>query len=359
MASTLPVAVEMPSNPSLPGRSTLAALLIVTACGEGPDDTAHEAFASTTDAVEAFAPPTATEQSFLALLNSERNGNGLAPLIPYWDLVDDAREHSLDMISAGNIYHNPDLANVTAPGWSKLGENVGVGPTTSSLHAAFMASPGHAANVLGDYRYVGIGAQTSGAIWVTFVFMQHPDQTLGNGLPPFVDDEGHWAEAAIRAIFDAGITKGCNPPAGDRFCPEDVVNRAQMAVFLTRALGLTPLSDDPFVDDDGHWAEASIAAIAKEGITVGCNPPVNDRFCPDDPVTRAQMATFLTRALGLTPSSSSPFVDDDGHWAEANIAAIAHEGITKGCNPPAGDHFCPDDFVTRAQMAVFLKRAFL
>ena len=170
----------MPSNPSLPGRSTLAALLIVTACGEGPDDTAHEAFASTTDAVEAFAPPTATEQSFLALLNSERNGNGLAPLIPYWDLVDDAREHSLDMISAGNIYHNPDLANVTAPGWSKLGENVGVGPTTSSLHAAFMASPGHAANVLGDYRYVGIGAQTSGAIWVTFVFMQHPDQTLGS-----------------------------------------------------------------------------------------------------------------------------------------------------------------------------------
>jgi hypothetical protein len=189
--------------------------------------------------------------------------------------------------------------------------------------------------------------------------MRHPDSSLASTLPPFYDDDHHWAESAIRAIFDAGITKGCNPPANDRFCPEDVVTRAQMATVLVRALGLSPSGSNAFVDDDGHWAESSINAVAQSGITKGCNPPANDRFCPEDVVTRAQMATFLVRALGLPPSGSNPFVDDDGHWAESNIGAIADAGITKGCNPPANDRFCPEESVTRAQMAAFLKRAFL
>jgi hypothetical protein len=42
---------------------------------------------------------------------------------------------------------------------------------------------------------------------------------------------------------------------------------------------------------------ADIAALAQAGITRGCNPPTNDRYCPDDNVTRGQMAAFLTRAL--------------------------------------------------------------
>ena len=53
-----------------------------------------------------------------------------------------------------------------------------------------------------------------------------------------------------------------------------------------------------FIDDDGHIFEGAIEAIAAEGITKGCNPPTNDKFCPDDKVTRGQMATFLKRALG-------------------------------------------------------------
>ena len=53
-----------------------------------------------------------------------------------------------------------------------------------------------------------------------------------------------------------------------------------------------------FIDDDGHIFEGAIEAIAAEGITKGCNPPTNDKFCPDDKVTRGQMAAFLKRALG-------------------------------------------------------------
>src|SRR5690606_41394018 len=97
----------------------------------------------------------------------------------------------------------------------------------------------------------------------------------------------------------ASITRGCNPPTNTLFCPDDFVTRGQMAAFLVRALGLTV--DDPgdqFVDDDGHVFESDIERLASAGVTRGCNPPANDRFCPDDFVTRGQMAAFLHRAIG-------------------------------------------------------------
>jgi len=80
------------------------------------------------------------------------------------------------MQAAGEIYHNPNLANVTS-GWSALAENVGVGPDVARLHDAFMDSAGHKKNILGNYNYVGIGVvrETETKIWVTVVFMRGPD----------------------------------------------------------------------------------------------------------------------------------------------------------------------------------------
>jgi len=63
-----------------------------------------------------------------------------------------------------------------------------------------------------------------------------------------------------------------------------------MAVFLTRALVLAPQPGSTFTDTAGSWAEPAINALAAAGITSGCAP---GRFCPTDPVTRAEMATFL------------------------------------------------------------------
>jgi hypothetical protein len=72
-----------------------------------------------------------------------------------------------------------------------------------------------------------------------------------------------------------------------------------MAAFLVRALGLPAYTGpDRFSDDDGNVFEGAIERLAQAGITLGCNPPANDRFCPDDPVNRGQMAAFLRRALG-------------------------------------------------------------
>ena len=131
-----------------------------------------------------------------------------------------------------------------------------------------------------------------------------------------------------------------------------------MAAFFVRALGLDAgAGSDEFADDDGHLFETEIDVIASAGITRGCNPPANDRFCPDAFVTRGQMAAFFVRAFGLPSGLSNLFEDDDGHIFEAEIDRLATADITRGCNPPTNDRFCPDAYVTRGQMAAFFHRA--
>ena len=160
----------------------------------------------------------------------------------------------------------------------------------------------------------------------------------------FRDDHGHVHEGSIEAIAGAEITRGCNPPANDRYCPAESVTRGQMAAFLHRALDIPTSGVDAFGDDDGSIFEADINAIAAEGITRGCNPPDNTLYCPEDLVTRGQMAAFLVRALKLTDDGGGNlFIDDDGSIFEADIAKLAAAGITKGCNPPTNNQICTDD----------------
>jgi hypothetical protein len=127
-------------------------------------------------------------------------------------------------------------------------------------------------------------------------------------LPPggtFLDDDYSQHQGAIEAIAAIGITKGCNPPVNNLFCPNDVVTRGQMAAFLVRALDLPNTSQAPFVDAEGVF-ENDINRLAAAGITKGCNPPANNEFCPQAPVTREQMATFLARGLDLDPIIPPP-----------------------------------------------------
>ncbi len=184
---------------------------------------------------------------------------------------------------------------------------------------------------------------------------------LERGAPgaTFVDDDGNTHEADIEVIAAAGITRGCNPPTNDEYCPDDGFTRGQAAAFFDRGLNLMPSAVDAFVDDDTSIFEGDINAIAAIGITVGCNPPANDEYCPDGTVTRAQWASFMVRALGLTEGGDvDRFIDDNGNTHETNINRIAAAGITLGCNPPDNDLYCPDDIVTRAQAASFFVRAF-
>ena len=183
---------------------------------------------------------------------------------------------------------------------------------------------------------------------------------LERGIPGarFVDDDGSVHEADIEILAAAGITLGCNPPENDEFCPTEELTRGEGAAFFARALNLLPGGEDFFVDDNGSVFEADIDAIADVGITLGCNPPENDEFCPDADVTRAQWASFMVRALGLTEGAGDDvFIDDDDSVHEDDIDRIANSGITFGCNPPENDEFCPGDSVTRQQTASFFVRA--
>jgi hypothetical protein len=180
-------------------------------------------------------------------------------------------------------------------------------------------------------------------------------------LPPggtFSDDNGNIHEPAIEAIAAEGITKGCNPPVNTMYCPDGTVTRGQMAAFLNRALHLPATSKDYFTDDDDSVFEGDINRLAASGITKGCNPPTNTMYCPDGSVTRGQMAAFLVRGFGYTDNGGGDlFVDDDDSIFEGDIDRLGTAGVTKGCNPPTNDRYCPTAPVRRDQMASFLTRA--
>ena len=152
-------------------------------------------------------------------------------------------------------------------------------------------------------------------------------------------------------LAEHGITKGCG--AG-KYCPAANVRRDEMASFLARAMGLTDPAPDVFVDDEGNSHEPNINRIADAGVTSGCNPALH-YYCPAANVRRDEMASFLSRALGLTGTPANAFTDDNGNTHELNINRVAAAGITSGCGPTT---YCPTAFVTRAQMAAFLRRAF-
>jgi glucose/arabinose dehydrogenase len=152
----------------------------------------------------------------------------------------------------------------------------------------------------------------------------------------------------IHWLVYEGITSGCG---GSRYCPTAAVTRAQMASFLARGLGLPAATTDYFDDDDGTLHEADINRIAKAGITSGCGPRA---YCPGNNVSRAQMATFLAEGLDLLPTTTDFYTDDETSPHEPDINALAAAGLTSGC----GDgKYCPSGAVTREQMAAFLHRA--
>jgi hypothetical protein len=199
------------------------------------------------------------------------------------------------------------------------------------------------------------------------VVVTNPDMsasTLANGwFSDFLDvpqpDPFHpYVETLVRA----GISSGCH---GGNFCRDLALPRKQMAVLLLRSkLGAghvpppatgTVFGDVPASDPYAAWIEE----LADLGITGGCG---NGNFCPDNPVTRRQMAAFLLKtkydSTYVPPPASGIFADVPAGdpfapWVEQLYA----EGVTGGCQA-APLLYCPHNPNTRGQMAVFLVKAF-
>jgi len=165
----------------------------------------------------------------------------------------------------------------------------------------------------------------------------------------FADTEASVFVLDVAWASATGLTSGCEPGL---FCPDRQITRGEAAAFLRRWLKLAGGSD-AFTDDDGHHFENDINALAAAGITFGCGP---QKFCPDASLSRGQWAALLRRALDLPPGPDR-FTDDDRSTFEADIDALAAAGLTAGCNPPDNDRYCPIRPVSRGEAVAMLHRA--
>ena len=171
-------------------------------------------------------------------------------------------------------------------------------------------------------------------------------------------------EAYIYGVAGAGVMFGGPPvcaPGILYFCPDGNVTRADMAGYLWRAINgrNTPppvyqniFSDVTFNDYNSFY----IQGIYDMGIAAGCGGGL---YCPNIPVTRAQMSALVWRGEHgeePPPSCTGVFLDVPCPSLFADyIEGLYNEGIVVGCG---GGNFCPHEPITNGQMAVFLAKAF-
>ncbi|MCZ8522192.1 MULTISPECIES: S-layer homology domain-containing protein [Paenibacillus] len=178
-------------------------------------------------------------------------------------------------------------------------------------------------------------------------------------VPSFSDLVGHWSKEDVERLAGKRVIEGTTDMT---FEPESPMTRAQFATLLVRAIGVEPGAETggKFTDvTKGAWYSASVSSAVYAGLIEGFE---DGTFQPDASITRAQMATMLSRALKFTdkkPAASKSLLDsfadkgDIGEWAEEAVAEAVQAGIIQGMTETT---FAPTDKATRAQAAVMLKR---
>jgi hypothetical protein len=165
---------------------------------------------------------------------------------------------------------------------------------------------------------------------------------------------------AVNLLSTKDITSGCSSTPLD-YCPNENIPRNQMAVFIVRAVyggDNFTYSSTPWFTDVGpsDFGFAWIQKMYELGITAGCG---NQMFCPNETVTRDQMAVFIIRARygasTVFTYPAAPYFTDvaTGYWAFPWIQRMREDGITAGCN---ATQYCPGNPVTRGDMAIFVMR---
>ncbi|WP_313373200.1 InlB B-repeat-containing protein [Lysinibacillus pakistanensis] len=159
----------------------------------------------------------------------------------------------------------------------------------------------------------------------------------------------HWAWTMIQTMAKQGVITGYSDGT---FKPNAPVQRQHVALMLARAMELEPKKEALAFNDISatHPYAEVIQRVQQAGLFDG----VNGNFNPTANMTRAQMAKILVLAFHLTSTEKETFHDVPAtHWAYDYIAILAANGIALGDN----GYFRPEDPVTRAQFAAFLYRA--
>ena len=177
----------------------------------------------------------------------------------------------------------------------------------------------------------------------------------------FCDDEDNVHSNSIEAVADWGITRGCRT---NEFCPDAVITRSQMAAFLHRAV--THISgDEPTAGAEVTFNDVEGGAwyrpYAEWAVDTGVMSTPNGAFNPDGPVTRADMAEMMTAAFSrlAPPAAAQGVFTDMGGQPDLTVRAaeaLRTTGVTQGCST-SPLRYCPNQPVTRAQMASFFHRA--
>ncbi len=211
----------------------------------------------------ASATPTASaaESQFLTLLNTERVNVGLAPLVSDPLIYPVAHDWSVSLANSQVLSHRPDLVasfdNRVTKSWTRIGENVGRGPDVVGLHNAFMNSPGHKANVLGDYNRISVAVvvDTGGTIWVTFNFMKAAPISGPTGLAGSTPSGGFDA-AALGPVTTAPMWM--TTPEGNvlGFGGAPLFGNLTNLKLNRPIVGMTPTSDHK-----GYWMDAADGGI--------------------------------------------------------------------------------------------------
>ena len=165
------------------------------------------------------------------------------------------------------------------------------------------------------------------------------------------DIAGHWAEASIKALVDKGAIAGY---PDQTLKPNRTITRAEFAKVLVKAFELEAKDGKVFEDTASHWAKDDIATANAHGIIKGYS---DQKFGPNDLITREQVAVMVTRAANLTASDQAPVFTDSAEisdWAQEAVASAAEAGIINGY--PDGS-FQPQGNATRAEAATIIMRA--
>ena len=171
---------------------------------------------------------------------------------------------------------------------------------------------------------------------------------------PFVDvAEGTYYYDPVLWAVANGITSGVN---ATHFEPEGTCTRAHAVTFLWRAAGQPEpkTTQMPFKDvKAGSYYEKAVLWAVENKITNGTSTTT---FSPDENCTRAQIVTFLWRSEGepYASDSNNPFTDIASDYYMDAVFWAVKEGITNGTTPTT---FSPNDRCTRAQIVTFIYRA--
>ena len=226
-----------------------------------------------------------------------------------------------------------------------------------------------------DYRSAGTNKNDLSRIYsdITFTATDNASPPLSadpqktnltvNNISIFTDvPVGYWAYGEIEALYNVNIVSGY----GDTYRPTEPVTRAQMAVFIARAVadGDANVPDGPMTPSfpdvpRDYWAYKYIEFCKAKNIVQG----YFDGYRPETIVSRDQMAVFIARAFvcgdaNVPDGPETPTFNDvsTDFWAYKYIEFLVSNNIVKGY---WDNTYRPDLQVTRDQMAVFIYRAFL